>query len=75
MHNIHDCDADIPTLLRVSPSKINSKESLDDGVDLLSCVRRSAECVASAASIALDDTSWSVCDGLSANYGHAESRI
>lgn len=49
VHNIQECYADIPTLLRVPPSKINSKESLDDGVDRLPCVRRSAECVASAA--------------------------
>ena len=48
VHNIHECDADIPTLLRVPPSKINSKESLEEGDDHLSWIGRSAERPASA---------------------------
>jgi hypothetical protein len=43
VHNIQECDATIPTLLRVPPSKINWKESLEEGDDHLSCVGRSLD--------------------------------
>ena len=52
VHRIHNCDANIPALLREQPpSRINnnySKERLEEGDDHLLCVGRSAECVALA---------------------------
>ena len=60
VHNIHECDADIPTLLKVPPSKINWKESLEEGYDHLSCVGRSVDVCCLGASIFMYDTtsSW-----------------
>ena len=60
VHRIHNCDANIPALLREPPSRIiNSKERLEEGDDHLLCVGRSAECVASRKH--LDDTSSLWC--------------
>ena len=50
VHKMSDASHDIhkPNPFERPPSKINSKESSEEGDDHLQCVGRSAECVASA---------------------------